>query len=298
MATRRPWLDLLFVLAVVLAISWLHGGRTEPLSVAGFQLKQPDLSDWFEVPQPAELVRPRGTASVVASHTAARADTRVLAGSALPAGAPLQADTGGTPVSHRVLMLGDSMIEPLQQRAAAYFRDAGHKFISVIWYGSRTLDWGKGSRLAQTLQTYAPSYVVVVLGSNELMARDVAERAAHVHHMLQTFGELPVIWIGPPSWREDHGFNAMLATELGDHFFRSETLSFERKSDRIHPTDASGAYWMDRPYETRAACSEECRSAPRAGACVASAGSLSQRTQAPPRRSEVLPDAEARPFRL
>ena len=86
----------------------------------------------------------------------------------------------------------------------------------------------------------------IVLGSNELMARDVAERAAHVHHMLQTFGELPVIWIGPPSWREDHGFNAMLATELGDHFFRSETLSFERKSDRIHPTDASGAYWMDR----------------------------------------------------
>jgi len=146
-------------------------------------------------------------------------------------------------------MLGDSMIEPLQQRAAAYFRDAGHKFISVIWYGSRTLDWGRGSRLGQTLQTFAPSYVVVVLGSNELMARDVAERAAHVRRMLQTFGELPVIWIGPPSWREDHGFNTMLATELGDHFFRSEALSFERKSDGIHPTDASGAYWMDRVAE-------------------------------------------------
>src|SRR6187551_3174261 len=214
LATRRPWLDLLFVLTLVLALSWLHGGRTEPLSVAGFHLKQPDLSDWFEAPQPAELVRPRGTASRVASHTAARVDTRVLAGSASPAGAPLEADTGGAPVSHRVLMLGDSMIEPLQQRAAAYFRDAGYKFISVIWYGSRTLDWGKGSRLAQTLQTYAPTYVIVVLGSNELMARDVEQRALHVQSMLRTLGDLPVVWVGPPSWREDRGYNAMLAREL------------------------------------------------------------------------------------
>ena len=240
MATRRPWLDLLFVLTLVLAASCLHGGRAEPLSVAGLELKQPDLSDWFDARDSAELVRPREAASALASLRAARADTRALAGSE-SSGEPLQADAAGTPVSHRVLMLGDSMIEPLQQRAAAYFRDAGHKFISVIWYGSRTLDWGRGSRLGQTLQTFAPSYVVVVLGSNELMARDVAERAAHVRRMLQTFGELPVIWIGPPSWREDHGFNTMLATELGDHFFRSEALSFERKSDGIHPTDASGA---------------------------------------------------------
>lgn len=248
MATRRPLLDLLFVLVFVLGASLLYGRRAEPLALAGLQLKQPDLSDWFEAPHPAELMSPLETAN----PSALPGEPRTLAASTQSGDSRLvlesgtSADAAGTPVTHRVLMLGDSMIEPLQQRAAAYFRDAGHKFISVIWYGSRTLDWGRGSRLAQTLQTYAPSYVVVVLGSNELMAKDVAERAAHVRRMLQTFGELPVIWVGPPSWREDHGFNAMLASELGAHFFRSEALSFERASDGIHPTNSSGAYWMDR----------------------------------------------------
>ena len=104
--------------------------------------------------------------------------------------------------------------QPVQQRAAAYSREAGYKFISVIWYGSRTLDWGKGSRLAQTLQTYAPTYVIVVLGSNELMARDVEQRALHVQSMLRTLGDLPVVWVGPPSWREDRGLNAMLPPDI------------------------------------------------------------------------------------
>jgi hypothetical protein len=252
MVTRQPLLDLLFVLVTVLGVSLLYGRRAEPISLAGLELKQPDLSDWFEAPPPAELVPPLATASSNAVASLTTADARTLAVSAPRGGdfEPLEAgkarDSGEKPVTHRVLMLGDSMIEPLQQRAAAYFRAAGYKFISVVWYGSRTLDWGRGSRLGQTLQTYAPTYVIVVLGSNELMARDVAQRAAHVRSMLKTFGELPVIWVGPPSWREDHGFNAMLATELGEHFFRSEALSFERKSDGIHPTDAAGAYWMDR----------------------------------------------------
>lgn len=254
--SRRPLLELLSVLLTLLAWSVIHGARAEPLAFAGHAFEQPDFSEWFASAKPpgaadTPLASTRPIRSKLLTSAAAPAQGHVLAGGA----AQRLAEPGGSaspptvPAPHRILMLGDSMIEPLQQRAAAYSRAAGYKFISVIWYGSRTLDWGKGSRLAQTLQTYAPTYVIVVLGSNELMARDVEQRALHVQSMLKTLGSLPVVWVGPPSWREDRGYNAMLARELGEHFFRSDTLEFERKSDGIHPTDASGAWWMDRVAE-------------------------------------------------
>jgi hypothetical protein len=253
--SRRPLLDLLGVLLTLLAWSAIHGARSEPLAIAGHAFEQPDLNEWFApgkpvgaADRPLAATRPVGGSKLL---TSAAAPGPLFAGGV----AQRLAEPGSSaspptlPAPHRILMLGDSMIEPLQQRAAAYARAAGHKFISVIWYGSRTLDWGKGSRLAETLRTYAPTYVIVVLGSNELMARDVEQRALRVQSMLKTLGSLPVVWVGPPSWREDHGYNAMLARELGAHFFRSDTLEFERKSDGIHPTDASGAWWMDRVAE-------------------------------------------------
>jgi len=254
--SRRPLLELLSVLLTLLVWSGLHAARAEPLAIAGHELKQPDLSEWFAPARPGAAA-----ADTAPERSHPLGSTQQAFGAALPgpllAGGAARglAEPGSSasprtaPAPQRILMLGDSMIEPLQQRAAAYFRATGYKFISVIWYGSRTLDWGKGSRLAQTLQTYAPTYVVVVLGSNELMARDVEQRALHVQSMLQTLGKLPVVWVGPPSWREDRGLNAMLARELGDHFFRSDGLEFQRKSDGIHPTDASGAWWMDRVAE-------------------------------------------------
>ena len=253
--SRRPLLELLSVLLTLLAWSVLQGARAEPLAIAGHAFEQPDLSEWLELARP---VGPATGALIDPSYprggsqpSAAQPEGPVLAvGAARGLAEPgSSASPRPAPAPHRILMLGDSMIEPLQQRAAAYAREAGYKFISVIWYGSRTLDWGKGSRLAQTLQTYAPTYVIVVLGSNELMARDVEQRALHVQSMLRTLGDLPVVWVGPPSWREDRGYNAMLARELGEHFFRSDALEFDRKSDGIHPTDASGAWWMDRVAE-------------------------------------------------
>jgi len=251
--SRRPLLELLTVLLTLLTWSVIHGARAEPLAVAGHAFEQPDLGEWFAPAKPVGAIastRPVDGSKLLTS-AAAPPQGPVLAGGAAQGLAEpgSSASPPSAPAPHRILMLGDSMIEPLQQRAAAYSRAAGYKFISVIWYGSRSLDWGKGSRLAQTLQTYAPTYVIVVLGSNELMARDVEQRARYVQSMLKTLGSLPAVWVGPPSWREDRGYNGMLARELGANFFRSDSLDFERKSDGIHPTDASGAWWMDRVAE-------------------------------------------------
>ena len=59
-------------------------------------------------------------------------------------------------------------------------------------------------------------------------------------------GTRPLLWIGPPNWREDTGINAMLARVLGPRrFFSSATLELERGPDGIHPNKAGGAKWAE-----------------------------------------------------
>ncbi len=51
----------------------------------------------------------------------------------------------------RILMLGDSMLDGLLPRLADYALENGHSVNAVIWYGSRTIDWARGSRLSDAL---------------------------------------------------------------------------------------------------------------------------------------------------
>jgi hypothetical protein len=67
-----------------------------------------------------------------------------------------------------------------------------------------------------------------------------------VRTLLRRVGARPLLWIGPPNWREDTGINAMLARVLGARrFFSSAALDLPRKSDGIHPNAAGGATWAD-----------------------------------------------------
>jgi lysophospholipase L1-like esterase len=146
----------------------------------------------------------------------------------------------------RILILGDSMIDGLLPPLADYAVENGHSVNAVIWYGSRTIDWARGSRLSDALRDYRPTFVIFVVGSSELTTRDVEKRASAVKTMLKLVGDRKLVWIGPPNWRRDTGLGALLEREVGaGRYFRSLELSFERKRDGIHPTLASSKRWMD-----------------------------------------------------
>ncbi len=64
--------------------------------------------------------------------------------------------------------------------------------------------------------------------------------------ILRQVGARPLLWIGPPNWREDTGINAMLARVLGPRrFFSSATLELPRGPDGIHPNTVGGARWAE-----------------------------------------------------
>lgn len=147
-----------------------------------------------------------------------------------------------------ILFIGDSMLEGLAPRLAAYCDKSGHRLIEVIWYSSSTLYWAQSGRLTELINKFHPTYVMVCLGANELYVPDIRKaRKPFVKKILAEIGDLPYLWIGPPNWDTDTGINDLLADNLDEGcFYVSAKDKFERSRDGAHPTRASAQKWMDR----------------------------------------------------
>ena len=149
--------------------------------------------------------------------------------------------------SKSILFIGDSMLEGLSPRLAAYSKMNGHKLNTVIWYSSTSEYWGKCDTLKHYIKQFNPNYIFICLGANELFVKDIKKkRAKYVDHILSQIGEIPYLWIGPPNWKEDTGINDLLEMKLKQgSFFLSNGMKFDRTRDGAHPTRTSAALWMD-----------------------------------------------------
>ncbi|MCQ2290824.1 MAG: SGNH/GDSL hydrolase family protein [Muribaculaceae bacterium] len=149
-----------------------------------------------------------------------------------------------------ILFIGDSMLERLSPRFAAYAEENGHQMNTVIWYGSTTEVWANSKRAAEKIKTYHPDFIIISLGGNELFIKDIiTRRSKFVKEILSEFGKIPYVWIGPPNWKEDTGINKMLQSIIPEgNFYLSYTPDqhYDRASDGAHPTAASAAKWADR----------------------------------------------------
>ena len=146
-----------------------------------------------------------------------------------------------------ILFIGDSMLEGLSPRFAAYAQENGHRLYTVIWYGSTTEKWAESRRLTSYIAQYHPDFIVVCLGGNELFVKDIIEkRTKYADAIIAEAGEVPLLWIGPPNWKEDTGINRMLLSVLGNkRFYESKDLILDRAKDGMHPTRVASRAWMD-----------------------------------------------------
>ena len=147
-----------------------------------------------------------------------------------------------------ILFIGDSMLEGLAPRLAAYCHKSGHSLVEVIWYSSSTKCWGETARLTQLINKHHPDYIFVCLGANELYVPDIKTTRKHfLKKMLAEIGNIPYVWIGPPNWVKDTGINDMLDENLDEGcFYLSANDHFDRSRDGAHPTRPSAHKWMDR----------------------------------------------------
>lgn len=149
-----------------------------------------------------------------------------------------------------ILFIGDSMLERLSPRIAAYAEENGHQMNTVIWYGSSTEVWATSGRVKECIQKYCPDYIIISLGGNELFVNDIiARRTKYVKQIVAEFADIPYVLIGPPNWKKDTGINKMIQSVVPKgNFYLSYTPDqhYERAKDGAHPTPASAAKWADR----------------------------------------------------
>lgn len=149
-----------------------------------------------------------------------------------------------------ILFIGDSMLERLSPRIAAYAEENGHQMNTVIWYGSSTEVWATSGRAKECIRKYRPDYIIISLGGNELFITDIiARRTKYVKQIVADFAGIPYVWIGPPNWKKDTGINKMIQSVVPKgNFYLSYTPDqhYERAKDGAHPTPASAAKWADR----------------------------------------------------
>lgn len=149
--------------------------------------------------------------------------------------------------SQSILFIGDSMLEGLYPRLAAYADENGHELRVAMWYSSTSQIWGECDTLTHFINKVKPSYIFICLGANELFVKDIAEkRDKYVKNILKQIGDIPYLWIGPPNWKPDTGINKLIAknTKKGC-FFLSDGMTFDRAKDGAHPTRQSAIVWMD-----------------------------------------------------
>ena len=149
-----------------------------------------------------------------------------------------------------ILFIGDSMLERLSPRIAAYAEENEHQMNTVIWYGSSTEVWATSGRVKECIRKYRPDYIIISLGGNELFVNDIiARRTKYVKQIVAEFADIPYVWIGPPNWKKDTGINKMIQSVVPKgNFYLSYTPDqhYERAKDGAHPTPASAAKWADR----------------------------------------------------
>ncbi|MDW8417262.1 MAG: hypothetical protein RML92_06920 [Bacteroidia bacterium] len=148
--------------------------------------------------------------------------------------------------SERILLIGDSMIEWLCRRLASWCKAQGYQLYTVIWPSSGIMWWGRSDTLRRFIEAHRPTYILISLGSNELLVPGVKTLEPYLERIFEQVGDIPVVWIGPPAWTKDKGLIRMLKERMGPgRYLSSERLIMERASDGAHPIPSEAYRWAD-----------------------------------------------------
>lgn len=227
------WLLLLVAFAAVCALS-----AFSPVSIGGYELRDSGLAD--------ALTASRAPVSASAqSLTAGQGDAATADSVFEQQMHRMQAPVDSS--AKVLLFIGDSMLEGLSPRLAAYAKHNGHTLYSVIWYSSTSEVWGRSGKLKRYMEQIKPDFVFISLGANELFVKDIkTKRDKYVKAILSELGDTPYLWIGPPNWKPDTGINDLVRANTGRGcFFLSDGMHFDRAKDGAHPTRSSAVLWMD-----------------------------------------------------
>ena len=218
----KPIWKFIAALAITTAILAAYSFSDTPVDVAGTEIKQSDMKVF------------------ICGDTTPVYATEMYTSEYTP-------QTGIDSTSQTILLIGDSMLEQFRWRLRDYCAENGHQMQSVIWYSSQSEWYGKTDTLKYFINKFKPTYVILILGANELFVRDIiTKRTPYVKHIIEQIDTIPFIWVGPPNWKDDTGINEMIVSNVGSRqYYPSKNLKYNRYDDGAHPKPESASMWCD-----------------------------------------------------
>ena len=154
--------------------------------------------------------------------------------------------------SQKILLAGDSMAGGLEIFLKKYCAKNHHTLKTFSWTSSTTNAWASKNKLRNLAKEYNPTFVIIVLGSNELFAKDLESKQKFIEEIVSEIPCNKFIWVGPPNWKEDNGFNETIRKVVGNgkyfsskEIFLREPLKSKRGSDKRHPSLEGYRVWAD-----------------------------------------------------
>jgi lysophospholipase L1-like esterase len=245
------WAGLCFI--VVTAMLFMYGFSPYQFSVGGFELKK-IINSVEEHVESQETILSELTIidspKIASKDTAVRlnetkSDSIVEEVASFPSS--IKADSAlNDSTHHRILLLGDSEAGGIKNILNDYCQSNGHKLVATIeWYSATSVNFAKADTISKLIARYKPTYIFVLFGLNEVLARDAANRRAMAKLFQKRLRKVPSAWIGPTNWGQDFVVtDAFRAAADSAAFFSSKSLALPKSSDGRHPSLSGYRIWM------------------------------------------------------
>ena len=147
----------------------------------------------------------------------------------------------------RILLMGDSECGGICYPLNDYCIQNGHKLVaSIIWNSASIFNFAYSDTITKIIEKYKPTYIMIVLGLNELYASDLEKRKKAAQILAKKLERIPYSWVGPANFTEDRGINKVFyeAAQTGT-FYLSKKLKIPKGGDKRHPSIKGYRIWMD-----------------------------------------------------
>jgi hypothetical protein len=147
---------------------------------------------------------------------------------------------------HRVILIGDSEAGGIKNVLNDYCQSNGHKLVATVeWASATTLNFAKSDTISKIIKRYRPTFVFVLFGLNEVLAKDYTTRKVLAKSFHKRLNGLPYAWIGPTNWGYDYVVSdAFQAAADSAAFFSSKHLILPKATDGRHPSLPGYRIWM------------------------------------------------------
>ena len=246
------WAGLCFV--AVVSLLFLYSYSSETLMIGGVELKkiggasivEEPFLDTLSIDTSAMVEQIPATTDSIPETPKSKLDTTSQDEMFSVAAPVLPDSTMSDSTHHRILLIGDSEAGGMKNVLNDYCRSNGHKLVATVeWYSATSMNFARGDTISKIISRYKPTYIFVLFGLNEVLARDFANRRALARMFQKRIKHVPYSWIGPTNWGQDFVVtDAFRAAADSAAFFSSKTMVLPKGEDGRHPSLNGYRIWM------------------------------------------------------